>query len=134
MGVNSLGKCTIAIGLLLTPLGVVTCQVRPTMIRGVVTDESVTPISNAFIELSCPSRTKVIRPVATNSGTDGHFQLEAILRGACKAKITAPGFAIRVIPVSGSGKDGVIDLGKIQLSVSLDCSVPDVMCDEVTPN
>ena len=128
MRLNSLGKWAIAVAALLTLLPSSTCEGRSKMIRGIVTDESATPIPNAFIELSCPQKGK---GVSTKSGIDGHFQFEAILYGACKTKIAAPGFSIRVIPISSSDKRAVMDLGKIQLRVS--CSGPDVICDEVTP-
>jgi Carboxypeptidase regulatory-like domain len=118
------------VGALLLPLADGPPDAKPKIIRGLVTDEANAPLPNALIELNCPKE-KASAQASTKSNADGRFQFEATLHGMCKVKITAPGFSTLLVPIPDSPKRAVTDLGKIRLSVS--CSGPGVICDEVTP-
>jgi hypothetical protein len=102
------------------------------MIRGVLTDEAGAAIPKTSIEISCTKKGHVTKVESTLSGTDGGFQLEATLFGACKISFSAAGFKLLHRSIRGSGNRSMLDLGTIRLRVS-GCSDPGIICDEVTP-
>jgi hypothetical protein len=99
-------------------------------IVGLVTDKTNSPLPNVLVELKCSRNGKLRTVAATRTNDEGRFRLQ-FGSPQCKIRISAPGFASRLVSLDKPGKDEAIDLGKIVLDVS--CSGPGVVCDEVTP-
>jgi Carboxypeptidase regulatory-like domain len=106
-------------------------EMKPMIIRGLVTDEADAPIPDAVIELNCRQGAKQIAVASAKSREDGHFQIRERLRGVCKVNISVPGFSDVLIQISESDRRAIVDLGNIRLR--LNCKGPGVYCDEVTP-
>jgi hypothetical protein len=121
----------VAVFAILATLVVSPINARSNSIRGLVTDESDTALPNVLVELTCTQNGHVSVLANTKTTSDGRFKLDMTAPNACKIRITAPGFASTLIPIRGSEKRGIVDLGKIRMKIT--CSGPGVTCDEVTP-
>jgi hypothetical protein len=102
------------------------------IIRGIVTDESGAAIPKTSIEISCSQKGHVVKVADVQSTTDGSFQLEAKLIGACKVSFSAIGFKPVQRPLHGAASYSGLDLGTIRLQMK-GCSDHGIICDEFTP-
>jgi hypothetical protein len=108
-----------------------TAGMEPTIVTGMITDEANGAIPAAVVEMTCIEKGQPEVRTETKSGEDGRWEIGADIKGRCRLKISAVGFAPVLLGISSPTDRPKIDVGKTRLKVS--CSGPGVVCDEVTP-